>query len=86
MHILQNLGSGQLGIGLSFGLVQTGIDITNLRIEQQNDQAVPAASSSGSVFDLGGGLYYNTEDVYIGLSTSHLTEPTIETDDGDASL
>ena len=48
------LGSGQLGIGLSFGIVQTGIDITNLRIEQQNDQAVPAASSSGSVFDLHG--------------------------------
>ncbi len=80
------LGSGQLAIGLSFGLVQTGIDITNLRIEQQNDQAVPAASSSGSVFDLGGGLYYNSEDVYMGLSSTHLAEPTIETDDGDIPL
>ena len=80
------LGSGQLGIGLSFGIVQTGIDITNLRIEQQNDQAVPVASSSGSVFDLGGGLYYNSEDVYMGLSSTHLAEPTIETDDGDIPL
>ena len=80
-----DLGSGQLGIGLSFGIVQSGIDITNARSEVQNDEALPA-TSNGSVFDLGGGLYYNTEDVYIGLSSTHLSEPTIEKEDGDILL
>ena len=32
--------------------------------------------------DLGAGLYYNTEDVYVGLSTAHIAEPTIEWSDG----
>ena len=76
-----NLGSGQLGIGLSFGIFQSVFDDEGLKAENTNDPAIPV-SSSGSVFDLGGGLYYNTEDVYIGLSTMHLTEPTLEYENG----
>ena len=57
-----------------------------MKIEQQNDQAAPTSNSSGSVFDLGGGLYYNSQDVYMGLSSTHITEPVIEKDDGDHPL
>ena len=32
--------------------------------------------------DFGGGIYYNTQDVYVGISTSHFTEPTIEWSNG----
>ena len=28
------------------------------------------------------GIYFNTENVYLGLSSLHITEPTIEKDDG----
>ena len=80
------LGSGQLGIGLSFGIVQRGVDITDMNINEPNDPAAPTSNSSGSVFDLGGGLYYNSQDVYMGLSSTHITEPVIEKDDGDHPL
>ena len=36
-----------------------------------------------TVVDFGGGIYYNTQDVYLGLSTLYITEPSIEKDDGD---
>ena len=53
-----------------------------LRIEQQMIKQY-LLHQVDLVFDLECGLYYNSEDVYMGLSSTHLTEPTIETDDGD---
>jgi type IX secretion system PorP/SprF family membrane protein len=76
------LGDGQLGIGLSSGIFQSGLDGTLLNPADGNDPSIPTGEISGSAMDFGGGLYYNTQDVYIGLSTLHMTEPTIEKDDG----
>jgi len=72
-----DLGHGQLGIGASAGMFQSGLDGGNL------NPADPEtfATESGSAMDFGGGLYYNTQDVYIGLSTLHITEPTIENEE-----
>ena len=69
-----DLGNGQLGIGVSAGMFQSGLDGGNLNPADPEN----FATESGSVMDFGGGLYYNTQDVYIGLSTLHITEPTIE--------
>ena len=46
--------------------------------------AIPTGEAmSGSAFDIGAGFYYNTQDVYFGLSTSHiLLNPAIDWSDG----
>ena len=69
-----DLGHGQLGIGASAGMFQSGLDGGNLNAADPEN----FANESGSAMDFGGGLYYNTQDVYIGLSSLHITEPNIE--------
>ena len=76
------LGNGQLGIGGSFGMFQSGLNGTLLNPSQSGDGSIPDGEVSGSAIDFGGGIYYNTQDVYLGLSTLHITEPSIEKDDG----
>lgn len=76
------LGSGQLGLGAAAGMYQSGLDGTQLNASQSGDPDIPTGEISGSAIDFGLGLYYNTRDVYIGLSSLHVTEPTIEKTDG----
>lgn len=79
-----NLGSGNLGIGLSAGLLSKGIkgewDIpdSDYHTSASGDPAIPTAEESGMGFDLGIGAYYNTEEFYVGLASTHLLEPTID--------
>ena len=75
------LGVGQIGMGMSVGMFQSGTD-GGFKPATSGDPAIPAGDVSGSALDLGAGIYYNTQDVYIGLSSAHLTEPTIEWSDG----
>ena len=77
------LGEGQLGLGFSGGMYQSGLDGTKLNPSDLGDGSIPTGDISGSAVDFGGGIYYNTQNVYIGLSTLHITEPIIEKDDGD---
>ena len=77
------IGSGQLGAGISLGMYQSGIDGGYLRYDNSNgiDQALPEGNVQGSKLDFGAGLYFNTQDAYIGVSTAHITEPVIEWSD-----
>ena len=77
-----DLGNGQLGIGGSFGMFQAGLDGTQFNPSEPNDPSIPQGEVSGTAMDFGGGLYYNTQDVYIGLSSLSITEPVIEYSDG----
>jgi len=76
------LGVGQIGMGMSVGMYQSGINGGALKPAQIGDNAIPAGEVKGSSLDIGAGIYYNTEDAYIGLSSAHMTEPTIEWTDG----
>jgi len=76
------LGGGQLGIGLSFGMYQSGLDGSQLNPSQSGDNTIPTSEVTGSAIDLGAGIYFNTQDVYFGLSSLHLTEPSIDVSDG----
>ena len=76
------LGSGQLGVGSSFGISQGALDGQELNAAEEGDYVIPESQVSGSAMDFGAGAYYNTRDVYIGLSTLHITEPSIEKTDG----
>ena len=76
------LGIGQIGMGMSVGMFQSGLDGAKLNPAQAGDNAIPLSSVSGSKLDIGAGIYYNTQDVYIGISSSHMTEPVVEWSDG----
>mgnify|MGYP001194627866 CR=1 FL=1 len=78
-----DLGAGQLGLGASAGMFQSGLNGGNLNPADPGDGSIPTGEVSGSAMDYGLGIYYNTQDVYIGLSSLHITEPSIEKDDGD---
>ena len=76
------LGVGQIGMGMSLGMYQSGLDGSSLNPSNSNDPAIPTGMVSGSKIDFGAGVYYNTQDVYIGVSSSHLTEPVVKWSDG----
>ena len=74
------LGAGRLGIGVSLGFVQKTND-GDYEYNDDNDPNIPIGSESASVFpDLGAGLYYYTNKLFIGVSSTHLTEADIEYD------
>jgi len=72
------LGVGQIGMGMSVGMYQSGVDGSKFKAAELVDAAIPANSVSGSKLDIGAGVYYNTQDAYIGLSSAHMTEPVVE--------
>jgi len=76
------LGVGQIGMGMSVGMYQSGLNGGALKSAQSGDPAIPTGEVKGSSLDIGAGIYYNTQDVYIGLSSAHMTEPTVEWSDG----
>ena len=76
------LGIGQIGMGISVGIFQSGLEGGFLRSAQSNDPAIPTGDVSGSKLDIGAGLYFNNDDMYIGISSAHMTEPIIEWSDG----
>ena len=77
-----DLGNGQVGLGISLGMFQSGLNGGFLSAADPSDPVIPSGDIKGSALDLGAGLYYNTQDVYIGFSTAHVTEPDIEKTDG----
>ncbi|MCX6290236.1 MAG: type IX secretion system membrane protein PorP/SprF [Bacteroidetes bacterium] len=72
------LGSGKLGIGADFGLMQKSIDGSKFIYNDGPDASIPTNNVSGGTFDLGFGLYYNTDKMFVGASASHLTEGEIK--------
>ena len=72
------MASGKLGIGLSVGVMQDGISGSGI-ITENPDPSIPTSDEKGSGLDLGMGLYYNSDNIYVGISSTHINEPTIST-------
>lgn len=75
------VGMGSLGIGANVGLanqsltpVWNGADI----ITPDSDDAIPKNGGSVFGFDMGLGVYYNTDNLYVGISTSHLNQTSFD--------
>ena len=74
------LGPGSLGIGLDAGMIQKAITGNFIAPDGTtssapgNDLAIPWSGTSATTYDLGFGLYYTTNRLYIGLSSLHLPE------------
>jgi type IX secretion system PorP/SprF family membrane protein len=77
------LGVGQIGMGMSVGMIQSGLDGGFLKGAVEGDQAIPTGNVVGSSLDIGAGVYFNTQDMYIGLSSAHMNESRIDWSNGD---
>lgn len=83
------LNFGNLGIGLSLGLVSKNIngewevpeDDFGVYTQPNSDPAVPQGEVSQMAFDAGIGLYLTNNRYYVGASITHLNEPAIKFDD-----
>ncbi len=75
-----SLGPGKLGIGISGMFLNKALAakwyIPNASWE--SDPAIPKENESVYGFDMGLGLFYRAERVYLGLSTTHLLEPDMK--------
>lgn len=71
-----DLGNGKLGVGFNVGMANPGLepewnggDI--ISTDPGSDPSIPPGGS-GFGFDMGLGIYYNTEKMYLGVSATHL--------------
>ncbi len=85
---LYNVGGGTLGIGLELGAVSkrigpTGSDQWIATTAWQNDGSIPPQLKK-TVFDVGFGLWYQRQNIWFGISSTHL--PASQVDDGTQSV
>ncbi len=77
-----------LCFGLQAGMVDQKFDGTKVEIPSSDhhtpageDEDIPTTEVSGMAFDAAFGVYYMHPSFYLGLSATHLTEPTIRYED-----
>ncbi len=80
----KRLGQGVVSVGLEGGIFNQSIQ-ANWRTSTGNfdgteDAAIPNSEAGATTFDLGGGIYYYTKQLYVGLSSTHLNQPLISED------
>jgi len=83
------VGDGLLGLGLGLGMIQKAFDAQELEspsslIDGSNvylDPAIPH-SESKIVFDANFGAFYRAKNLYLGISSTHLTQPQLKYEDG----
>ncbi len=78
---------GNLSIGVGMGIFQQNFDATGIIIPEDSDahntseEGIPTSELQGLAFDMGLGVYYTYDNYYVGLSTTHLMESTINFDE-----
>lgn len=72
------VGMGKLGMGLSFGLLNKAFDENWVATDDPNSDPKIPGKDSRMGFDAGFGLFYRTNDIYLGLSSTHLTQQEIK--------
>ena len=76
----QPINNGVLGIGVKWGIANSAIDLGGSEwitpnTDAATDPAIPESGSNDMTFmDFGFGLYYKTQDLYLGFSSTHLNE------------
>lgn len=73
----QAIGNGKLGIGVKWGVANSSIDGDWITpdTEYGQDPAIPEPGSNEMNFlDFGFGLFYKTNDLYLGISSTHLLD------------
>ncbi len=78
----KEIGTGKLGIGLNLGFVGNSFEPTWNIPEGSNfvapgaggDEAIPNTKENATAFDLGLGVFYKKENLFFGVSTTHLNQ------------
>lgn len=73
-----SVGNGKLGLGLSGSFMNRKLNpdwiIPNSPLHVQGDEAIPKGNQNEFIFDMGAGLFYRTEELYVGISSTHLLQ------------
>jgi type IX secretion system PorP/SprF family membrane protein len=77
---------GNLGLGLSVGLVNKNIngkweipeDDFGIYTQPTSDPAIPQGETSQMAFDFGGGMYLASNQYYVGVSVTHINQAAIK--------
>lgn len=80
-----NNGMGKLGIGISAGFLNNAIKSAEWNPvdgSATGDASIPNTNDSGSTFDVGFGMFYKTDNLYLGLSSTHLLQPVVKYKNG----
>lgn len=73
-----------LNIGLQAGFINIGFDASKIRIPEgltNYEDNVPSTEANGKTFDAAIGISWVTPKYYIGVSSTHLSQPKFEIDD-----
>ncbi len=80
-----DIGSGTLGIGINLGMFNKALKAdwyipSELEgsTPPDSDPLIPAGDESQIAFDMGFGLFYKTDNLYFGVSASHLNQAKIK--------
>lgn len=83
---------GILGIGLDAGMINKSMkgnfiapDGTSTEFGGGTDNAIPWSGTSATTYDVGFGLYYTNEKLYVGLSSLHLPGQSLSKKNGTTS-
>jgi type IX secretion system PorP/SprF family membrane protein len=77
-----DIGDGKLGIGAGLNISNRGFnqhswfipDRTDLFISADQDDAIPKSTDKVFAIDFNFGVFYKTDDLYLGISSTHLNE------------
>ena len=80
------LWEGRLSLGVRLGIIDQAFDGTKVDIPDTPDQtpgddSIPRASVSAMEFDAGVGAWYSHRLCYDGISSTHMSAPTLELDE-----
>jgi len=82
-----HLGKGILGSGVSLGLMNKNLDLSDINRWSDfdnfnlSDPALPQGKASGVLVDIGAGLFYQCKNFELALSARHLNQPTLSFDE-----
>lgn len=87
-----DLWDGSFAIGANGGIISYSLKPnwkipsgTNLHSSVSEDPAIPSEVKDEMALDLSFGVYYNTDELYIGVSSTHLNEPTFQPTEGNVT-
>jgi type IX secretion system PorP/SprF family membrane protein len=78
------VGTGKLGIGLGMGFFNKTLEpewvipSSDYHVQPGGDPLIPENNESYIALDIGFGIYYRTDELYLGISTTHLNEAKIK--------
>lgn len=87
-----DVGDGKLAIGVAGGMMNNALGEANWEFDDGSifhsgsDNAIPQGDENVTVFNMDGGVFYNTDDLYFGISATNITEPTLKYSKGESEV